>query len=372
MSKIVLVGPAHPYRGGISDFNEAFASELQINGHDVTIISFKLQYPNFLFPGKTQYRVEEKTDFSFQIQNLINSINPFSWIKTYKEIIKLNPDKVFIRFWMPFFAPCLGYIAKKIRNKNYHVYGIVDNAIPHEKRIGDLKLVRYFLKQCDHIYTLSNKVSNEIKTINPDFRVTSLFHPVYNIYSKKPSRAEALSTLGLDDCDYILFFGLIRKYKGLDLAIEAMSHPKLKDRKLKLLIAGEFYDDKNSYLQLIKELKLNNIIIHDKFIPNQEVSSYFEVADLVLLPYITASQSGITQLAIHYQKPMLVNNVGGLPEVINHNIDGFISEPNSSEIAKHIQNFYENDSLKKKIENGAKSKADQFSWLEFINKVLQK
>ena len=151
-----------------------------------------------------------------------------------------------------------------------------------------------------------------------------------------------------------------------------MSHPKLKDRKLKLLIAGEFYDDKNGYLQLIKELKLNNIIIHDKFIPNQEVSSYFEVADLVLLPYITASQSGITQLAIHYQKPMLVNNVGGLPEVINHNIDGFISEPNSSEIAKHIQNFYENDSLKKKIENGAKSKADQFSWLEFINKVLQK
>ena len=372
MSKIVLVGPAHPYRGGISDFNEAFASELQKNGHDVTIISFKLQYPSFLFPGKTQYRVEKNINFSFQILNLINSINPLTWVKTCKEIIKLNPDKVFIRFWMPFFAPCLGYIAKKLRIKNYHVYGIVDNAIPHEKRIGDIKLVRYFLKQCDHIYTLSNKVSNEIKTISSDFKVTSLFHPVYNIYSEKPVRKEALSTLGLNDSDYILFFGLIRKYKGLDLAIEAMSHPKLKDRKLKLLIAGEFYDNKNGYLQLIKELKLNNIIIHDKFIPNHEVSSYFEVADLVLLPYITASQSGITQLAIHYQKPMLVNNVGGLPEVINHNIDGFISEPNSSEIAKHIQNFYDNDSLKKKIENGAKSKADQFSWLEFINKVLQK
>jgi glycosyltransferase involved in cell wall biosynthesis len=372
MSKIVLVGPAHPYRGGISDFNEAFASELQKNGHDVTIISFKLQYPSFLFPGKTQYRVEKNTNFSFQILNLINSINPLTWAKTCKEIIKLNPDKVFIRFWMPFFAPCFGYISKKLRNKNYHVCGIVDNAIPHEKRIGDIKLVRYFLKQCDHIYTLSNKVSNEIKTISSDFKVTSLFHPVYNIYSEKPGRKEALSTLGLDDSDYILFFGLIRKYKGLDLAIEAMSHPKLKDRKLKLLIAGEFYDDKNGYLQLIKELKLNNIIIHDKFIPNHKVSSYFEVADLVLLPYITASQSGITQLAIHYQKPMLVNNVGGLPEVVKHNNDGFISEPNSSEIAKHILNFYDNDLLRKKIENAAKIKADQFSWLEFINMVLQK
>ena len=141
------------------------------------------------------------------------------------------------------------------------MYGIVDNAIPHEKRIGDLKLVRYFLKQCDHIYTLSNKVSNEIKTINPDFRVTSLFHPVYNIYSKKPSRAEALSALGLDDCDYVLFFGLIRKYKGLDLAIEAMSHPKLKDRKLKLLIAGEFYDDKNGIQNRMKTLSGFNLII---------------------------------------------------------------------------------------------------------------
>ena len=370
MSKIVIVGPAHPLRGGIADFNEAFAKSLIDAGHQVTIVSFKLQYPSILFPGKTQYRVNREKHFSFEIKHLINSINPISWIKTYKYILNLNPDKVFIRFWMPFFGPCLGYIAKRLKRQGVEVCAIVDNAIPHEKRFGDVKLVRYFINQCSMLFTLSNKVADEINSINPSAKVKTLFHPVYNTFGEKPKKEDALNLLNIQDGKYILFFGLIRKYKGLDLAIEAMSHPKIREMKIKLIIAGEFYEDKTKYEQLINELKLENILIFDHFIPKKDVPSYFEVADLIILPYITATQSGITQLAIYYQKPMIVNEVGGLPEVVNHNEDGLVSAPNSSNISKHIIEFFSNEELRKKINNGVKLKANEYSWEKFNKEIL--
>ena len=371
MAKIILVGPAHPLRGCIADFNEAFAESLQKDGHHVEIVSFKLQYPNFLFPGKTQYRKQLNKTFNYKISSLISSINPFTWIKTYKYICSTAPDKVFVRFWMPFFGPCLGYIVKKLKQNNLIVYGIVDNAIPHEKRIGDSYFVKYFLNKCDGHYTLSEKVKNEIKTLNNSLKVTSLFHPVYNTFGEKPERDVALNKLQLKEGKYLLFFGLVRKYKGIDLAIEAMSHPAIKEMGVNLIIAGEFYEDRKKYDQLIEELNLNNIIICDEFIPKDEVPNYFEVADLVLLPYITATQSGVTQLSIYYEKPMVVTNVGGLPEVIDHREDGFVAIPNSSDISKHILDFYRDRELRAQIEAGIKKKSNEYSWKLFNERILQ-
>ena len=222
MTKIIIVGPASPLRGGISDFNEALAKSLTVNGYLVEIISFSLQYPKFLFPGKSQNRVEQTENFKFKISPLINSINPISWWRTVKYIKRENPSKVFIRFWMPFFAPCLGFIGGYLKRNKIPVYGIVDNAIAHEKRLGDAILVNYFLNKCKSHFTLSEKVKKDIYKINNSVSVESLFHPIYNTYSKITDKDSALKRLNLKEGKYILFFGLIRKYKGLDLTIRAM------------------------------------------------------------------------------------------------------------------------------------------------------
>ena len=198
----------------------------------------------------------------------------------------------------------------------------------------------------------------------------TLFHPVYNTFGEKPERRVALNKLQLKEGKYLLFFGLVRKYKGIDLAIEAMSHPSIKELGINLIIAGEFYEDRKKYDQLIEELNLSNIIICDEFIPKEEVPNYFEIADLVLLPYITTTQSGVTQLSIYYEK-MIVTNVGGLPEVIDHRKDSFVAIPNSSDISKYILDFYTDNELRSQLEAGIKTKNNNYSWKVFNDRILQ-
>tara|TARA_B100000780_G_scaffold257709_1_gene207695 strand:- start:539 stop:1651 length:1113 start_codon:yes stop_codon:yes gene_type:complete len=370
MTKIIIVGPASPLRGGISDFNEALAKSLVEKGFLVEIISFSLQYPKFLFPGKSQNRVEQSVDFKFKITPLINSINPISWWKTAKYIKSKKPSKVFIRFWMPFFAPCLGVIGGYLKRNNFSVFGIVDNAIAHEKRFGDTRLVNFFLNKCNSHFTLSEKVKNDIKTINNTVSVESLFHPIYNTYSKITNKDSALKKLNLNEGKYILFFGLIRKYKGLDLAIKAMSNKLIIQKNIKLIIAGEFYDSEDKYQKLVKDLNLKNIIIFNHFIEKKHVPDFFSVSNLVILPYTSATQSGVTQLAMYYKKPMLVTNVGGLPEIIDHNKDGYISSTNPEEMSKYILDYFSKDTNEIEMSSAVSEKQSSYSWDNFVDKII--
>ena len=371
MSKILIVGPASPFRGGISDLNEAFAKSLVNQGFQVEIISFKLQYPNFLFPGKTQFRSTFEQPLDYKIISLINSINPFSWMKTVKYIIQQKPSKVFIRFWMPFFAPCLGYIAKKIKNKKIPVFGIVDNAIPHEKRVGDKSLANYFLSNCDKHFTLSSKVKQDILSLNVNSKVITLFHPIYNTFDPKFPTEKALNNLRLNKSKYILFFGLIRSYKGLALLLEAMSHPKIKKQNIKLIVAGEFYDNLQNYQSIINELNLKNVIIINEFIPKADVPLYFSICNIVVLPYTSATQSGVTQLSMNYECPMIVTNVGGLPEVVDHKVNGLVVEPNPKSIADGILLYFSDESIERKMRISMRDKKKQYSWSNFTKLIVE-
>ena len=367
MSKIIIVGPAPPFRGGIADFNEAFANSLTKVGHEVEIISFTLQYPSFLFPGKTQYSKSKSSIYKFKVTPLISSVNPFTWLKSSKYIINRKPDIVLFRFWMPFFAPSFGTIAKRLKKNNLNVVALVDNAIPHEKRVGDKNLTKYFFKYCDEFISLSSIVTKDINSLKNDAVVETLFHPVYDVFGSKVTRENGLNFLNLNDGKYLLFFGLIRDYKGLDLALEAMSHPEIKELNIKLVVAGEFYGNKKKYTDLIDELQLENIILYPEFIPTENVANYFAVADAVLQPYLSATQSGITQVAYHFEKPMILTDVGGLPEIVTHNLEGLICKVNSSEIAKSVLNFYKKVDKDKMVESVRKRKS-MLSWSNFVDK----
>ena len=370
MSKIVLVGPAPPYRGGIADFNEALANELIAQGNEVEIISFSLQYPSFLFPGKSQYLTTFEKNTSFKIHSLINSINPISWRRTVRFIQQINPDFILFRFWIPFMGPSLGTIAKKLKKTGFPVFAITDNVIPHEKRIGDDLLTKYFLKNCDGFITMSNAVSEDISKFTNNSNTLTLFHPIYSTFGACSSKEEALDNLKLLDKKYLLFFGLVREYKGLEIALEAMSHPTIKELELSLIVAGEFYSSKEKYLKLIDKLKLDNVIVYDEFIPKEKVKYYFGAADAVVQPYISATQSGITQVAYHFNTPMIITNVGGLPEIVEHGKQGYVCEVNSNAVVEAILELYSSEGNVQSLSNGVALRKERFSWQTFVTEML--
>ena len=351
--KITIIGTAYPYRGGLSVYNERLANEFLKNNHEVIIETFTLQYPNFLFPGKTQYADWEAPD-NLNINRSVNSVNPFNWIKVGKKIKKQKPDIVIIKFWLPFMGPAFGTIAKIIRkNKHTKVISILDNIIPHEKRAGDKLFAKYFVKNVDGFVAMSKSVLNDLSIF--DTKKTREFcpHPLYDNFGKKISREQALSNLNLsNDYKYILFFGLIRDYKGLDLLIKAFADKRLREHKVKLIIAGEFYSDSEKYLSLIKENNLDeHIILKPDFIPDAEVANYFCAADLIAQPYKTATQSGVTQIAYHFEKPMLVTNVGGLAEIVPDKKVGYVVNSDVADISDALLDFIANKSINDFIDN---------------------
>ncbi len=341
--RIVILGSAYPLRGGgIASFNERLAFHFQEAGHEVDIYSFSLQYPNFLFPGKSQYS-DEPAPTGLHIKTTVNSINPFNWIKVGKELKKANYDLLIVRFWMPFFGPCLGTIQRQVRkNKHTKIVCIADNIIPHEQRIGDSLLIRYFLKSVDACLTMSKSVLADLKMLSPKMPAVYTPHPLYDNYGVHQSKKEARRLLKIAEGDkVVLFFGFIRQYKGLDILLEALADPRIRTLGVKLLLAGEFYGDPAPYLNLIKKYKLEEFIfMHTDFIPNQEVGRYFSAADCVVLPYRSATQSGITQVAYHFDLPMIVSNVGGLPELVQHEYVGYVVEPDARQMADGIFSFY--------------------------------
>lgn len=371
--KIVIIGTAHPLRGGLAAYNERLAYAFQEAGEEVEIYSFSLQYPGFLFPGKTQY-TDEPAPKDLNIRTRINSVNPFNWLSVGNEISKLKPDIVIVKFWLPFMGPCFGTILRRIKkNKHSRVVSIIDNIIPHEKRFGDRPFAKYFVKPVDAFVVMSRSVEEDMKKfVRADQPVRFIPHPIYDNYGLPIAKDESRKKLGLDsDGKYLLFFGFIRDYKGLDLLLDAMADERIRKMGVKAIVAGEYYSDSKPYEEQIERLGIKDLLIlHTDFIPDSEVGPYFGAADMVVQPYKTATQSGISQMAYHFEKPMLVTNVGGLPEIVPNGKAGYVSEPNAKEIADAIVDFYENN-RKESFEQFVKEEKKKFSWETMVNGIKE-
>lgn len=368
--KIVILGTAWPYRGGLAVYNERLAREFAAEGNDVTIYTFTLQYPSFLFPGKTQYSTEPAPS-DLKIVRSLNSINPLSWGKTGRAIRALQPDILIIKFWLPFMAPCLGRVARIVkRGGKTKVVSILDNIIPHEHRPGDRLFGRYFTRSVDGFVAMSDSVLedlNQFDTVKP--RVFCR-HPLYDNFGAKASREEALKFLGLDSKQrYMLFFGLIRDYKGLDLLLKAYADSRFRKMNVKLIVAGEFYSGSEKYFEMEKELGLEGMIVwKSDFVPDSEVRYCFGAADIIVQPYKTATQSGVTQIAYHFEKPMLVTNVGGLAEIVPDGKVGYVVEPDSAQIADALVDFFEN-SRQEQFTEGILTEKKQYAWSNMTRSV---
>ena len=341
--KVIIIGSAWPLRaGGLATFNERLAKQFMEEGFDTSIYTFSLQYPSFLFPGSTQLS-NESAPTHLKIKACINSINPLNWFKVGNELRRLKPDYIVVRFWMPFFGPCLGSILKLVnRNKFTQIICIADNVIPHEKRMGDTLLTKYFFSSIHRFVTMSEKVNQDLKTFTQKPSI-NIVHPIYDNFGDILSKEEARKNLALPINEkIILFFGFIRKYKGLDLLLEAMNNANIREANIKLLIAGEFYDNKDEYELIIAKYNLaNSLYLRTQFIDNSEVKYYLSAADFVIQPYKNATQSGVTPLAYHFEKPMLVTSVGGLANLVPHMKVGIVTEPNADSIAAGIMKLYE-------------------------------
>ncbi len=364
--KIIIIGPAFPLRGGIADFNEALAKSLSEQGDDVSLYSFYYQYPKILFPGTSQF-AEGKPPEKLLIKSTLSSINPFSWFKTASLIAKEKPDLVIIRYWLPFMAPALGTVSRRLRKMKIPVIAITDNIIPHEKRPGDKQLTQYFINQCDGFITMSREVLQQLSLFTTTEKKAFLPHPVYNIFGDAIRKVDARKNLLLSaDDKIVLFFGFIRTYKGLQMLLDAMSDERIRNRKIKLLVAGEFYEDDKPYHEKIENLNLKqSVILHTVFIDKERVKDYFCAADMVIQPYMSATQSGITQIAYHFERPMLVTNVGGLAEIVTDKRVGYVTETNPTSIADAIFDFYDNGREAMFSKNASVDK-NNFTWNSFI------
>jgi glycosyltransferase involved in cell wall biosynthesis len=342
MSKVVIIGPAHPLRGGLASFDERLARQFLQEGDEAIIYTFSLQYPQFLFPGTTQYSAEPAPK-DITIKVCINSINPVNWLTVGNELKVLKPNIIVVRYWLPFMGPCLGTILRIVKKNNYtKVVCIADNIKPHEKRFGDVAFTNYFIKPVDAFITMSEKVMKNLKTITAK-PAQQVVHPLYDNFGEPVPKLEARKHLGLPENEkIILFFGFIRQYKGLDLLLQAMDLPSVRQSGIKLLIAGEFYEDRKRYDELISQNNLlPQLILKTDFIPDSQVKYFLSAADFVIQPYRNATQSGVTPLAYHFEKPMLVTNVGGLPDLVPNGKVGLVCEPDPDSIALAILTLYE-------------------------------
>ncbi len=366
--KICIVSTTYPLRGGIAHFNGLLYKEL-IKEHDVEIITFKRQYPSILFPGKSQVEGGESPE-KIPSDVIMDSINPLNWIKIGRKIKKMNPDLVIFKYWMPFFAPCFGTIIKIAkRNKNTKALVVCDNVIPHERKPGDILLTKWFFKAVDFFVTMSKSVEDDLKKIKPQAESALLFHPIYSNFGEIVPKHEARQYFNITTEKVFLFFGFIRDYKGLDTLLEAINLLKEK-LDYTLIIAGEFYTDKEKYLSLIEKYNLSNKVkLCTDFIPTDQVKYYFSAADVVVLPYKNATQSGIIQIANNFNKPIIATNVGGLGEVIFNGVNGYlVNKEDPQAISDAILTYYSQNN-EEKFSEFIKNEKEKYSWFSFINKI---
>ncbi|MDP4231051.1 MAG: glycosyltransferase [Bacteroidota bacterium] len=375
--KIVIIGTAYPLRGGIAHYISLLHDSLQSHGHDVHVVTFSRQYPKMLFPGKSQ---EEKGDAGKPLDTLqiIDSINPASWRNAGKVVGNLEPDMIIFKFWLPFFAPAYGMIARvakrlmQKKGKTCKVVLIADNVIPHEKRLGDRALTNYAFKAVDHYIVQSDAVEQDLKLVKPDAQYTKLAHPIYHIFGESVDRIEARKELGIpQDAPAILFFGYIRKYKGLDILLRAMPIILKSLPDLRLIVAGEFYGDEPEYRKLIDDLHIpaQNLVLATDYIANDKVATYFSAANVVVLPYRTATQSGIVQIAYNFDVPVIATGVGGLAEVVIDGVSGMITKEAMPElVAKDVLRFFQSG-LEEQLRRGVREEKKKYSWDTFVEGI---
>ena len=348
--KVIVLGTAWPYRGGLATFNERLARQFASEGHEVEIWTFTLQYPSFLFPGKTQY-TNELAPGDLIIRRELNSCNPFNWLRVGRAVRKAAPDLLICCYWMSFFAPAYGLVSRMAqRNGKTKCIALVHNMIPHEPNILDKLFAPYFVKSQNGFVALSESVVRDIEKIErgkSKVQRPKTFspHPIYDHYGERMTKEDACKALNLPaEKNYMLFFGLVRAYKGLDLLLDAFGLVKDQLPELQLIIAGEFYEDEEKYRAQIESLGLNErVIVRNEFVPDGDLRKYFGAADLIVQPYKTATQSGVTQVAFHLEKPMLVTNVGGLGEIVHDHKMGYACEPTAEAIAADLLDYYQQD-----------------------------
>lgn len=393
---IAIVGTAYPYRGGLAAFNERLARQFMAEGHEVKIFTFTMQYPDFLFPGKTQYS-DSPAPQDLNITRTVNSIGPWSWWKTARLLKKEQIDVLVIKFWIPLMAPCLGTIARLARRRGIKVVSVLDNVIPHEPHFWDKWLIRYFIRSVDRFVAMSESVRQDCLKFLPDKprhsrsktedkrQKTDLVklspHPLYDNFGEPVDKQAARKELGLpEDKTILLFFGFIRDYKGLDVltrayaeALRNKQQPNLAAQDLLLVVAGEFYNNGEQYKQLEQELGLEGTIAwHTDFIPDERVRLYFSAADLIVQPYKTATQSGVTQIAYHFERPMLVTNVGGLAEIVPDGKVGYVCPVDEHAIAQALVRFAEipADEREKIFGENIKKEKQKYAWSVMTAAIL--
>lgn len=372
--KIVIIGPGHPLRGGLATFNQRLCKQFIDEGNECCIYSFSLQYPSFLFPGTTQYSTEP-APADLEIYSIINSIHPFNWWQVGNSLKRIRPDIIVVRYWLPFMGPALGTILRRAKLNNHsRVVAITDNVIPHEKRPGDIPFTRYFLNSCDAFITMSEKVMNDLRQFETNKPALQVLHPLYDNFGEPVSKETARQKLGIDNNEkVILFFGFIRKYKGLDLLLDAMKLVNQttngKQQTIKLLVAGEFYEDAKPYHEQINRLGIqNSLILRTDFIPDSEVKYYLCAADAVIQPYRNATQSGVTPLAYHFEKPMIVTNVGSLPTLVPNEKVGLVCEPEPAALAAAIHRYFELG--EQYFIPHLRIEKEKYSWHNLVNAIL--
>jgi glycosyltransferase involved in cell wall biosynthesis len=371
---IVIIGPAHPLRGGLATFNQRLCKQFIDEGHTCCIYSFSLQYPSFLFPGTTQYSSEPAPP-DLEIYSVINSVQPLNWVQIGNALRRIRPDIIVVRYWLPFMGPALGTIVRRAK-KNGHtrVIAITDNVIPHEKRPGDVAFTRYFLNSCDAFITMSEKVMNDLRQFEKTKPAQQVLHPLYDNFGEPVSKEEARQKLGIDVKEkIILFFGFIRKYKGLDILFEAMKLLQPGEGSAagmpKLLVAGEFYEDEKPFREQIKRLGIEDrLILRTDFIQDSEVKYYLCAADVVIQPYRNATQSGVTPLAYHFEKPMIVTNVGSLPTLVPHEKVGLVCEPEPASLAAAIGRYFELG--EQYFIPHLRSEKEKYNWHHLVDTIL--
>ncbi|MFQ5568215.1 MAG: glycosyltransferase [Rhodothermales bacterium] len=353
----------HPYRGGIAHFFETMYRGMQQRGHEVHAVTFTRQYPELLFPGKTQYETGT-VDHPVPAVRLIDTINPLSWRRTARFIEDVHPDAVVFKYWMPFFAPSFGTIARRVRRKDINVVVVVDNAIPHERRPGDLALGRYFLKTAAGFIVMSDAVREDVRFLGMEAPVRQIVHPVYDLFGEALPRDQARWQLGLPpDAPVLLFFGFVRRYKGLHVLLESMPRVVEALPQVRLVVAGEFYDDEAPYRAFIEQHGLQESVqIHADYIPNSDVPHFFSAADVVVQPYVSATQSGVAQIAFHFDTPSIITDVGGLAEVVPHERAGLVVPPEDPDaLAGAILRFFE-ENLSERLVEGVRHEKKKYSW----------
>lgn len=361
MKKVVMIGPVFPYKGGISHYTSLMYHALS-KKYNMHMVSYKLQYPHFLFK-------KEQKDYSndiFKIENtdfLINTVNPFNWIHVANQIRKMNAALIIVQWWHPFFAPCYWTICRLLRHSK--ILFICHNVFPHERFWGDKFITKQTLKNGNHFIVHSSKDEADLKSLKISISYRKTVLPTYNIFKLHNLRKdESRQLLNISPNENILlFFGFVRKYKGLKYLLQAMPDIVESLKKIRLLVVGDFGDDKDIYIQMIKNSKIQSYVnIYDEYIPDDEVEKFFSASDLVVLPYESATQSAIIQIAYGFSKPVIATNVGGLPEVVLDGKTGYIVEScNEKKLAERIIHFFKHNKAEE-FKKHIQTESYRYSW----------